>query len=59
MGVGFCVIVDPAGVDAVLSVVSGHGKRASVIGHVIEDSERAVQLPQKRLKGVGKEFRAF
>jgi phosphoribosylformylglycinamidine cyclo-ligase len=58
MGVGFCVIVDPAGVDDVLSVVGRHGKRASVIGHVIEDSERAVQLPQKRLKGVGKEFRA-
>jgi len=59
MGVGFCVIVDPSGVDAVLSVVGRHGKRASVIGHVVEDSERAVHLPQKRLKGVGKEFRAF
>jgi phosphoribosylformylglycinamidine cyclo-ligase len=56
MGVGFCVIVAPAGVDQVLSTVKRHGKIASVIGHVIRDRERAVYVKEKGLKGVGKEF---
>ncbi|SPF52635.1 Phosphoribosylformylglycinamidine cyclo-ligase [Candidatus Sulfopaludibacter sp. SbA4] len=56
MGVGFCMIVDPAAAEAVLSVVKRHGKEAGVIGHVIRDSERGVHIPQKGLKGVGKEF---
>lgn len=58
MGVGFCVIVDPAGVEAVLSVVNRQGKQAGVIGHVTEDAERAVYIPQKRLKGIHKAFHA-
>jgi phosphoribosylformylglycinamidine cyclo-ligase len=56
MGVGFCVIVAPAGVDQVLSTVKRHGKTGSVIGHVVRDPERAVYVKEKGLKGLGKEF---
>lgn len=56
MGVGFCIVVDPAGVDQVLSTVKKHGKDARVIGRVVHDPERAVYIEEKGLKGVGKEF---
>lgn len=56
MGVGFCIIVDPSGVDQVISTVRRHGKEASVIGHVVRDDERAVYVKEKNLKGIGKEF---
>jgi phosphoribosylformylglycinamidine cyclo-ligase len=56
MGVGFCVIVDPSGVDHVLDTVRRHGKEAAVIGHVVRDLERAVYIKEKSLKGIGKEF---
>jgi phosphoribosylformylglycinamidine cyclo-ligase len=57
MGVGFCIVVDPAGVDQVLSTVKRHGKEAGVIGRVVRDPERAVYIEEKGLKGMGKEFR--
>jgi phosphoribosylformylglycinamidine cyclo-ligase len=56
MGVGFCVIVDPSAIDRVLATIKQHGKSASVIGHVVKDPERAVYIPEKNLKGIGKEF---
>jgi len=56
MGVGFCVIVDPSGVEQVLATVRRHGKEAAVIGHVIRDMDRAVYITEKSLKGTGKEF---
>jgi phosphoribosylformylglycinamidine cyclo-ligase len=56
MGVGFCIVVDPSGVEHVLSTVEQHGKRAAVIGQVVKDPERAVYIPEKSLKGLGTEF---
>lgn len=56
MGVGFCVVVDPTGVDQVLSTVKRHGKDARVIGRVVHDPERAVYIEERGLKGVGKVF---
>lgn len=56
MGVGFCIVVDPCGVDEVLSTVQKHGKVARVIGSAVRDPERAVYIKEKALKGIGKDF---
>jgi phosphoribosylformylglycinamidine cyclo-ligase len=58
MGVGFCVVVpdDPAVTNAVLEVMKAHGTEAQVIGRVVEDTERRVQIPAKHLVGRGDDF---
>src|SRR5438270_6130565 len=48
------VIVNPAGVEAALSVIMRHGKRASVTGRVIEDSERAMHIDPEKAQGHGR-----
>jgi phosphoribosylformylglycinamidine cyclo-ligase len=58
MGIGFCVLVGEHDGDAVLSILQRHGRRAQVIGRVIEDDTKGVYLPQRRLIGHGKQFRA-
>jgi phosphoribosylformylglycinamidine cyclo-ligase len=57
MGIGFCVLVAEKDRDATLSILQGHGRRAQVIGRVIEDDSKGVHLPGERLVGHGKEFR--
>jgi phosphoribosylformylglycinamidine cyclo-ligase len=57
MGIGFCVLVAERDRDAVLSILQHHGRRARVIGRVVEDDSKGVYLPQQRLVGHGKEFR--
>jgi phosphoribosylformylglycinamidine cyclo-ligase len=57
MGIGFCVVVAAQDRDAVLSILRRHGRRAQIIGRVIEDDTKGVYLPQQRLAGHGKEFR--
>lgn len=57
MGIGFCVLVAEKDRDAALSILQGHGRRAQVIGRVIEDDSKGVYLPRERLVGHGKEFR--
>jgi phosphoribosylformylglycinamidine cyclo-ligase len=57
MGVGFCVLVAERGRDAALATLQRHGRRAQVIGRVIEDDSKGVHLPGQRLTGHGKEFR--
>jgi len=57
MGIGFCVLVAEKDRDAALSILQGHGRRAQVIGRVIEDDSKGVHLPRERLVGHGKEFR--
>jgi phosphoribosylformylglycinamidine cyclo-ligase len=59
MGVGFCVIVSPASVSAVLSILERHSQKAWVIGEVIEEPGKAVviEATRPRLVGHGKRFR--
>ena len=57
MGIGFCVLVAEEDRDAALSILRRHGRRAQVIGRVIEDTTKGVYLPRQRLVGHGKKFR--
>jgi phosphoribosylformylglycinamidine cyclo-ligase len=57
MGIGFCVVVAERDRDAVLSILGRHGRRARVIGRIIDDDSKGVYLPHQRLVGHGKEFR--
>jgi phosphoribosylformylglycinamidine cyclo-ligase len=56
MGIGFCVLAAEKDRDAVLGILHRHGRRARVIGRVIEDDSRGVYLPAQRLVGHDKEF---
>ncbi len=56
MGVGFCVVVDMSKAALVLSIVEQHGRKAWVIGEVIEDPTKGVYLPRHRLSGHKKHF---
>jgi len=57
MGVGFCVIVSVKDADPTVSILQRHGRRAQVIGRVIEDADKGVHLLHERLVGHGKAFR--
>jgi phosphoribosylformylglycinamidine cyclo-ligase len=57
MGVGFCVLVAESDRDAALTVLQRRGRRASVIGCVVEDDSKGVHLSRQRLVGHGKAFR--
>jgi phosphoribosylformylglycinamidine cyclo-ligase len=57
MGVGFCVLVAEKDRAATLSILQRRGRRAQVIGRVIEDETKAVYLPRQRIVGHGKNFR--
>jgi phosphoribosylformylglycinamidine cyclo-ligase len=57
MGIGFCVLVAEQDCDAVLSILQRRGRRAQIIGRVIEDDSKGVYLPRERLVGHGKTFR--
>jgi phosphoribosylformylglycinamidine cyclo-ligase len=56
MGVGFCVLVAERDRDAALTILQRHGRRARVIGRVIDDDTKGVYLPHQRLVGHGKHF---
>jgi phosphoribosylformylglycinamidine cyclo-ligase len=56
MGVGFCVLVSEKDADPALAILQQHGRRARVIGRVIEDEAKGVHLPNERLIGHGKSF---
>ncbi len=58
MGVGFCVVVGDGDVAATLAILARHGRPAQVIGHVVADPTKSVQLPQHGLIGRGKRFRS-
>lgn len=57
MGIGFCVAVAEQDADKTLAILTRHGRRASVIGHAVDDPTRSVQLPREKLIGTGKKFR--
>ncbi|MGC2201902.1 MAG: AIR synthase-related protein, partial [Stellaceae bacterium] len=56
MGIGFCVLVGQRDCDAVLAILQRHGRRAQVIGRVVEDDSKGVYLPGHKLAGHGKQF---
>jgi phosphoribosylformylglycinamidine cyclo-ligase len=58
MGVGFCVVVDPADADRVIAFAAQQGKPAAVIGHAVDDTERRVWIPERALVGTGDTFEA-
>jgi len=59
MGVGFCVIVSEVSVSVVLQILETHGRKAWVIGTVVEDGSKSVGVDATRpqLIGHGKHFR--
>jgi phosphoribosylformylglycinamidine cyclo-ligase len=56
MGIGFCVIVSPAGADRVKAIAGAHGFRAWTLGHCVEDAEKRVWLNPKGLVGKDGKF---
>jgi phosphoribosylformylglycinamidine cyclo-ligase len=58
MGVGFCVLLSEKDADAALSILKRHGRRAQIIGRVIDDDGKGVYLSHQRLVGHGKAFRS-
>jgi phosphoribosylformylglycinamidine cyclo-ligase len=57
MGIGFCVLAAETDCDGVLSILQRHGRRSQVIGRVIADDSKGVDLPRGKLVGHGKTFR--
>jgi phosphoribosylformylglycinamidine cyclo-ligase len=57
MGVGFCVLVEPSKASLVLSILDQHGRKAWVVGEVVEDPTKGVRLPRHGLIGHKKHFR--
>ena len=51
MGVGFCVVLPEADMDAAIDIAHGNGTDAYRIGHTVPDPERTVTLPKQRLRG--------
>jgi phosphoribosylformylglycinamidine cyclo-ligase len=56
MGIGFCVVVDPADVDATLEVLGGSGTECHVLGHAVPDARRRVWVAPRRLLGENGRF---
>jgi phosphoribosylformylglycinamidine cyclo-ligase len=59
MGVGFCVLVGQRDIDATLAILERHGRKAWIIGQVIDDETNGVYLTRERLEGRGKRFRSL
>ena len=58
MGVGFCVVVDARDASRVEQIARQHGKTAAMIGYAVDDAERRVWIPERRLVGRGDTFSA-
>ena len=58
MGTGFCVIVAPDGVAAILALAAEHGHHSMILGHVRDDPSRAVRIGPRQLLGRAGEFRS-
>jgi phosphoribosylaminoimidazole (AIR) synthetase len=58
MGIGFCLIVedDPAILRTIEEVFVAHQFETSVIGKVVADERKRVQLPKQNLVGEGDRF---
>jgi phosphoribosylformylglycinamidine cyclo-ligase len=56
MGVGFCVVVDPADAGRVSAIAAEHGRRAAAIGYAVRDPERRLRIPAAGLVGAAGRF---
>jgi len=56
MGIGFCYVVDEQVAGDVLHILASAGKQAWRIGHIRQSSEKSLSMPQRRLRGRGKDF---
>src|SRR5689334_10217923 len=56
MGIGFCYIVDDALAADVLNILKSAGRDAWRIGYVRQSDEKLLSIPQKHLRGQGKQF---
>jgi phosphoribosylaminoimidazole (AIR) synthetase len=59
MGVGFCVIVDDSEANLALEILQNHRREGWVIGAVVEDESKGVEIARPRLIGHGKQFRTL
>jgi len=57
MGIGFCACVSETDVSRTLSIIEKHGKKAWILGHAFNDTEKRVIIKEKDLIGKGKEFK--
>lgn len=58
MGIGFCLVVAPAGVDETMRILKRHGRSPRVIGHAVADAEKQV-IVNGKFRGKGKHFHAM
>lgn len=57
MGVGFCVVVAAGRANLVLEILAARQRPARVIGRVVADPTKGVEIKDPRLSGHGKQFR--
>jgi len=53
MGVGFCVVVNEVNASSVLSILETHGRKAWVIGKIVEDQTKGVEVNATRPRLIG------
>ena len=51
MGIGFALVVAPAGADEVCARLTRAGERVHVLGHATADPERTIRLRPRGLVG--------
>jgi phosphoribosylformylglycinamidine cyclo-ligase len=56
MGIGFCLVVAPAGADLARQLLENHGLAVHVLGHATDDPERTITLRPRQLVGRGGRF---
>jgi len=56
MGIGFCYVVAPEAVAAVLAILKKHGRHAQPIGYAVADADKKVRIPARNLLGQHKAF---
>ncbi|MDR1728736.1 MAG: phosphoribosylformylglycinamidine cyclo-ligase [Acidobacteriota bacterium] len=56
MGIGFCIVVDPADAGAVHAIAAKHGVPSFTIGHTVKDPDKKVYLPKDGLVGFDDKF---
>ncbi len=56
MGIGFCYVVAPADVELTTSILKKYGRETQQIGHVINDPDKRVHIPERELVGQHKTF---
>ncbi|MDY6834889.1 MAG: phosphoribosylformylglycinamidine cyclo-ligase [Chloroflexota bacterium] len=56
MGIGFCIIINEYDAGTVIRMADKYDITANVIGHVVADEEKRIQLPTKGLTSKGNKF---